>query len=432
MTSLDAIYVQAEQDFIAKNPKSREIYNSAVESLPGGNTRSVLFYKPYPLSIIRAEGCHLFDADGHKYTDFLGEYTAGLYGHSEPRIIQAITETVANGVNFGSQHANEGKLAKLIKDRFASIDLVRFTNSGTEAALMALAVAKIYTKRSKIMVFEGGYHGGAFVFHHGNDPINVPHEYLLATYNDTSSVDRYISQYNEDLAAIIVEPMLGSGGGIPASQQFLEHLRTKATESGAVLIFDEVMTSRLFSGGGVQSHFGIKPDMTTLGKYIGGGMSFGAFGGKREIMELFDPRSNGIRHAGTFNNNVFTMAAGRAGLEQVFTPDRAKELHAAGEELRRKLNDIGKGTTMRVLGCGSIMAFHFTKTPLEQIHSPNDFEDNPLLLDLLHLYLLDQGYYIARRGFMSLSLALKPSDLDGLAQTVGSFLREYGAMGQIV
>lgn len=306
--TIESLYKQAELEHTTRNPKSRAIYTSATSALPGGNTRTVLFYQPFPICTVRASGCTLYDADGHSYTDLLGEYTAGLYGHSEPLILQAITETAANGLNFGSHHAKEVRLAELIKERFASIDLVRFTNSGTEAALMALATAKIYTGRKKVLVFKGGYHGGVFLFHHGSDAINVPHEYLLATYNDTTSVDELLAQHGDDLAAIIVEPMLGSGGCLPATKEFLLHLRQAATETGAVLIFDEVMTSRFFSGGGAQSELCIFPDLTTLGKYIGGGMSFGAFGGKADIMALFDPRTGPIKHAGTFNNNVLTVS----------------------------------------------------------------------------------------------------------------------------
>lgn len=290
--------------FANSNPTSQSIYNAATSALPGGNTRSVLYYHPFPLAIKTARGSTLTDVDGHEYIDLLGEYTAGLYGHSEPKIIKAINEAVERGLNFGSHHGDEVKLAELVKKRFPSIDLIRFTNSGTEATLMALSVAKAYTGRSKILVFDGGYHGGAFMFKDGKSSVvNAPHDYLIATYNDLRSVDCLLRASKGSVAAIIVEPMMGSSGAIPPIPGFLEGLRKAATEAGALLIFDEVMTSRMHAGGGIQSQVpaAAAPDLTTLGKYIGGGMSFGAFGGRKGIMELFDPRKpNALAHAGKY------------------------------------------------------------------------------------------------------------------------------------
>ena len=347
-------YEKLAKSYIARNPKSKEIYDRATQSMPGGNTRSVLFFHPFPLSIAWAEEAKLYDKDGHAYVDFLGEYTAGLYGHSDPVILNAISEAAKRGLNFGSHHEDEEKLAALVKKRF-NLDLLRFTNSGTEATLMALAAAKAYTGKKKIVVFDGAYHGGAFIFKDGkSNVINAPHEYLIATYNDISSVHKLVSApaNRDDVAAIIVEGMVGSGGAIAADRSFLEGLRKAANESNAVLIFDEVMTSRMYEGGGIQSQLSaqLRPDMTTLGKYIGGGLSFGCFGGKRSILELFDPRrANALGHAGTFNNNVLTMAAGRAGLEEVFTPERARKLHERGDKLRESLQEASRGQSPRCL-----------------------------------------------------------------------------------
>lgn len=177
--TIQAAYDTAARQFAVCNPNSYALYQAATRSLPGGNTRSVLYYDPFPLYTDKAQGCRLWDADGHEYVDLLGEYTAGLYGHSQPVIVQAIQKALARGLSFGSQHSDEARLAALIRERFASIELVRFTNSGTEATLMALASAKVYTNRSKVLVFDGGYHGGGFLFKGGSHPINVPHDYLV-------------------------------------------------------------------------------------------------------------------------------------------------------------------------------------------------------------------------------------------------------------
>jgi glutamate-1-semialdehyde 2,1-aminomutase len=425
-------YETAEQAYIIRNPASESIYKSATDCLPGGNTRTVLYYAPFPLSINYAHGALLHDADGHSYIDLLGEYTAGLYGHSDPWITEAIKNAVDRGLSFGSQHEDEVRLAEAVKARFPAIDLLRFTNSGTEATLMALSAAKVFTGRKKILVFNGGYHGGAFSFKGGeSSPVNAPHEYLIAKYNSLESVRDLVehAENRDDLAAIIVEPMIGSGGAIPGDHAFLEGLRDVANDRGAVLIYDEVMTSRLYSGSGVQSQLAEKyrPDLTTLGKWIGGGMSFGAFGGKKEIMALFDPRTHGfLAHAGTFNNNVLTMAAGRVGMEKVFTPQRAQELHDRGEKLRSQLQEVSEGSLMTWTGLGSIMNVTFTTTPAAEIKCPDDF-GKPLteLGDLLHVYLLERGFYIARRGFIALSLALSDGDLANFVDVVREFLKQY-------
>src|SRR3712207_4997619 len=232
----------------------------------------------------------------------------------------------------------EAKLARLVCERFPPVELVRFTNPGREANLMAVATAVAATGRRKVMVFEGGYHGGVLTFAGGGSPVNAPHDWVLAPYNDAAGAVALAEEHAGDLACILVEPMMGSGGCIPAEPAFLQALRDAADRSGAVLVFDEVMTSRM-SAGGQQARLGIAPDMTTLGKWIGGGMSFGAFGGKRALMELYDPRrADALPHAGTFNNTVLTMHAGVAGLEEVFTAEAADRLSTRGKALRARLN----------------------------------------------------------------------------------------------
>ncbi|RYC56130.1 hypothetical protein CHU98_g10077, partial [Xylaria longipes] len=241
---IQAAYTEAEVRYVAANQASRAAHDAATASLPGGNTRSVLHWEPYPLCISSAARYTLRDADGHAYVDLLGEYSAGLYGHSHPVLQAAITETVQRGLSYGGPHAAEARLAALIKERFRSIEHVRFTNSGTEANLMALVAAKAFTGRyrGKVVVFEGAYHGGVFVFPFGCKDVwgpkgagktgekskyevlralNAPHEFLVATYNDITSVDAVISSVSEDeedgIAAILLEPMLGSGGGVCAT-----------------------------------------------------------------------------------------------------------------------------------------------------------------------------------------------------------------------
>ena len=260
-------------------------------------------------------------------------FTAGLYGHSNPVIRAAIDRALDDGISLSGHNLLESRLADLIRERIRSIASLRFTNSGTEANLMALAAAKAFTGRSKVIVFVGGYHGGVLTFGSGPAKVNVPHDYLYATYNDAAAVDALFDAHGTEIAAVLVEPMQGSSGCIVGEPAFLQRLRERSAAAGALLIFDEVMTSRL-APGGRQSQLGITPDLTTLGKYIGGGMSFGAFGGRRDVMAQFDPRTPGaLTHAGTFNNNVLTMSAGAAGLGSVYTDEAALTLNARGDAI---------------------------------------------------------------------------------------------------
>ena len=382
--------------------------------MPGGNTRSVLFHGPFPLSMERGEGCRLWDLDGHAYLDALGEFTAALYGHSHPVIREAIEEALKGGINLSSHTSREAALAKEIQRRFPSMELLRFANSGTEANLLALAAAKAHTSRSKVVVFRGAYHGGVLTFAGGGSPMNVPHGFLLARYNDLDSVKTLMQEHGQDVAAILVEPMMGAGGCIPGDPAFLHGLRNLADQHGALLALDEVMTSRL-SLGGRQALLDLSPDLTTAGKYLGGGLSFGVFGGRKAIMERFDPRRpDALAHAGTFNNNVLTMAAGHAGLSQVLTADALSTLNDRGERLRERLNGVLKreGVAMQFTGLGSLMTLHATARP---VLSPDDLADTETRAkDLVFFALLERGVFMARRGMIALSLPFGEAECEEL------------------
>ncbi|MGC2414340.1 MAG: aminotransferase class III-fold pyridoxal phosphate-dependent enzyme [Stellaceae bacterium] len=419
--NIAAALAEAQEAYRAANPKSLAQYAEACAALPGGNTRHSIFAEPFPLTMVRGEGSHLWDLDGHEYVDFLSEFTAGLYGHSHPLIRRALDAALDSGWNMGAQGPAEARFAAAICARFPSIDLVRFTNSGTEANLMAVSLARAVTGRAKILVFAGGYHGGVFYFRGKGSAVNAPFEFLIGDYNDIPGTRALVAPHRDNLAAILVEPMLGGSGCIPASREFLADLRALASETAAILIFDEVMTSRL-APGGLQEALGILPDMTTLGKYVGGGMSFGAFGGKASLMEWFDPRKkDGFQHAGTFNNNVLTMNAGLVGLTEIYTPERARVLNQFGEGLRERLNATVRrhGLAMQFTGLGSMIGVHMTDAP---IHSAADAaKGNAGLLDLFYFDLLARGIWIAKRGMMALSIALDDADADKLIAAVEEF-----------
>ncbi|MCW5653078.1 aspartate aminotransferase family protein [Hydrogenophaga sp.] len=426
--ALSDALAQATARYAQRHPASRAQYERAQQVMPGGNTRSVLFYEPFPLAIRRGEGCRLWDADDHEYTDFLAEFTAGLYGHSHPVIRAAVLAALENGINLTGHNLLESELARLVCERFPSIAQVRFTNSGTEANLMALAVATAFTKRRRILVFRGAYHGGVLTFGAGHSPVNVPHDFLIGRYNDTEGALALIRENAADLAAVLVEPMQGSGGCIPAEPAFLAALRQATAEAGALLVFDEVMTSRL-GPHGRQGQLGIAPDLTTLGKYIGGGMSFGAFGGRADIMALFDPRRPGaLAHAGTFNNNVLTMAAGIAGLRDIYTPEAALTLNALGDSLRERLNAVcrAQGVALQFTGLGSLMNLHATASDIRNVGDLAGTDAR--VRDLFFFHMLEAGLYVARRGFTVLSLPITEADTGRYVAAFEDFARRHGAL----
>jgi glutamate-1-semialdehyde 2,1-aminomutase len=417
MTGIDEALAAAAANFRAKHPRAEAQQARASAVMPGGNTRTVLFTAPFPIRAVGGEGAHLSDCDGHRYLDLLGEYSAGIYGHSHPRIRAAVNEALDTGLNLGAHNAREVDFAEAVTRRFG-LDLVRFTNSGTEANMMALAAARCFTGRGGIMPMLGGYHGGTLYFSAGASPVNAPFEAVLGRFNDIAATRALIAQHAEDLAAVIVEPMLGGGGCLPAEREFLAMLREETARAGIVLIFDEVMTSRLHPGG-LAAHYGITPDLVTLGKYVGGGMSFGAFGGKRAIMAQFDPAgANPLPHAGTFNNNTLTMAAGLAGLTEVYTPEACLALNARGDILRERLNELFMRSQVRLkaTGMGSMLCLH----PIAgELRRPEEAQQaDKRLRQLMFLDLLERGIYIAERGFMALSLPVSEADCDRLVTAI--------------
>ncbi len=426
----DAVHAEVER-YVDRNPQSAQRHEWAVKSMPGGNTRSILHFDPFPLAFSHGDGAHLWSLDGHQYADFLGEYTAGLYGHSEKAILDAVRDALDRGLSFGGVNELEPRLAELVCARFPGVDLVRFTNSGTEANLMALALAVATSGRRKILGFRGGYHGGVITFGQEPSPVTVPHDWLLADYDDVEGTRALIRSHSRELAAVLVEPMLGSGGCIPAGQEFLEMLRAEASSAGALLIFDEVMTSRL-SPGGLQAATGVTPDLTTLGKYLGGGLSFGAFGGRADLMAAYDPtRPGALFHAGTFNNNVLTMSAGIAGLEQVLDDATLTGVNDRGDRLRLALDDVARPAGLHVSGLGSLMTIHPARHPLVASTTLTDVQASAK--DLIFFALVGRGFWLARRGMLTVSIPVTDEMCDELvrafAEVLDTHREAFGSLG---
>ena len=419
---------KAHADFADRNPNSRRQYDEARTYMPGGQTRSVLTHAPFPLTFVAGSAATLTDIDGHTYHDFLGDYTAGMLGHSERRVIDRVFDALKTNASVGGIHPGEATLAKLMCERFG-IERVRFTNSGTEANLLAMTTAVLATGRKKILVFKGGYHGSVFYFASGSAPWNAPFDFVMAPFNDEEAARVAIQEHGQSLAAVVVEPMLGSGGCIPATPQFLAAVLQAARNVGAVCIADEVMTSR-HGARGMMDLLGVQADITAYGKYIGGGFSFGAFGGKSEFMDMFDtsPESalpSPVAHGGTFNNNLSSMTAGCVVLGEIFTQDIAVAHTARGDEFRMALQAVAakSGKPVCVTGFGSMMSIHALATPP---HNADDMlKRDAQLQELLFFGLLERGVYIAARGMVNLGL---PHTDDQLAQFLDAFAETLASL----
>ncbi|KAE8358637.1 putative acetylornithine aminotransferase [Aspergillus caelatus] len=410
--ALQSKLADAVADFISKNPSSKKAIERASESLPGGTTRAVLESDPFPLVVRSGSGSTLTSVDGRAYVDFVSDFTAGLFGHSHPALQQAIALAAQNGFSLGAITELEAQVSETIKNRFQSIDLVRFCNSGTEANTYAIGTSLAYTGKKKVLVFDHAYHGGCLSFGDEMNQLNVPYDFVVGTYGD---IEKTRAKLSFDIGAIIIEPMQSAGGMRPAGKEFLLFLREAANTLGAVLIFDEVVTSRL-DFHGLQGVVGVTPDMTTLGKYLGGGLSFGAFGGKKDIMSQFDGKSDSrqkLSHSGTFNNNIFTMTAAAAA-STIVTKGRIDQLNTLGDKVREGIttivSDIGKPGQVVALGFGSCVGIYF----------PGETGD--LLRELCFFYLLSQGLWIGRRGFLALNFAHDEADIDRFLETFKEFL----------
>lgn len=415
-----------EHRYIEANSLSKSMFEEAGSYLPGGSSRQSLHFDPFPLFLSRADGSTVEDADGHKYVDFTCDMTAALYGHTDPAITAALRDALSNGMSYGGPHAHEVALGKEICKRFSSIDLVRFCTSGTEANLISMKLSTIVTGRRLILAFEGGYHGYMCNYILPAKPLNVETDRMIfGTFNDIESVDRLVAKHEDKIAAIIVEPMMGSGGGIMADPGFLKALRATADRIGALLILDEVQTAR-FAPGGMQSILGIEADITALGKFLGGGLNFGAVGGRAQVLDRLSPmHPQTVMHGGTFNNNVLTMIAGYVGLRQVATKSGIEALNSKGDDLRQRLEAIAAAKSVPLkAGCyGSILSLHFQEVLPK---NPKEIETSKALRKLYQLFMLNHGVYITRRGAINLSFAHTEADFEHVADRFEAFLDSYG------
>ena len=427
---------EIEQDITARyrerTARSKVRDEEAQAYMPGGETRIATYYAPYPAYMVRGEGCYLVDYDDNRYIDFLNNYTSLIHGHAQPAIVEMAADQLTRGTVFGGPAEHQLELAKLLCGRVPGIDLLRFTNSGTEATMMAMRVARAFTGKEIIVKMDGGYHGshdfvevnvwpdtesdgppGPHLEGRGV-PSSVLNAVMVAPFNDLKTMEDILKQHRDRIAAIIVEPIPNAGGMVPPEPGYLRGLRELADQYSVVLIFDEIVTFRL-STGGMQLIENVTPDLTALGKIIGGGFPVGAFGGRKEIMDHFNPRNpDFLVHTGTFNGNNMTMVAGITAMENL-DQSVIERINGLGESFKDGINRAFQSAGIRgqALGYGSMCQVHWTD---RKILSPRDgalaAAGIGQLRELLHLELMNRGVYSGPRGMFCISTAMLDKDID--------------------
>ncbi len=421
--------------------KSKQLYDRALKVLPGGNSRHTIYYAPYPVYAASGKGCRITDVDGVDRLDFVCNYSADMHGHAHPKIVQAIQEQATKVISVGMPTESEIRLAELVCERMPGIDRIRFCNTGTEGVMVALKAARGYTGRSKIAKVEGAYHGsddGASTsqgsmpdrWGEASAPNSVPlcgasqgaaDDMVIIPMNDAEAACAIIESHKEELAGVLLDPMVKQLGYELATPEFLKAIREVTEKYGILLIFDEVYSFRL-GYNGAQGSTGVTPDITAMGKIIGGGLPVGAVGGRADIMdEVFDPRNGGARvgHGGTFNANPMTMAAGTASLE-LLTEDEFNRVATLGERARNGLREASKiaGVTATVRGATSVVGlFHLDEAT--QMHNHRDIIAavgmHPEMVERSHkffMHMLNNGVLMSPMGFMVLSTAMVEDDID--------------------
>ena len=424
-----------------KTSRSSRYFTLSQKFIPGGVNSPVRAFASVgrdPLFIEKAKGAYIWDVDGNKYIDFIGSWGPMILGHAYPPVIKAIRTAAGKGTSFGASSALELEMANIIIDMVPSVEMVRMVNSGTEATMSAIRLARAYTKREKIIKFEGCYHGHAdsFLIKAGSGamtlgvpdspgvPAAIAAGTLNARYNDFASVRKTLKHHAGTVAAIIVEPVVGNMGCVPPQPGFLKELRKLCNEHGSLLIFDEVMTGFRLAPGGAQELYGVRPDLTTMGKIIGGGLPVGAYGGRAEIMRHVAP-AGPVYQAGTLSGNPLAMSAGLALLKEL---KKKRSIYASIERLGKRLEsgvikvqkETGHAFTFNRVG--SMFTLFFTGMPVLDFPSANSSDRTLFARYFRHM--LEHGIFLPPSQFEAafLSNAHTTKEIDGFIKTLRSFL----------
>ena len=414
MRSIEAITQREVAEYRRRNPRSEVQHQRALKVIPGGTTRTLMWFPPFPFYAAQGSGSRLTDLDGNERIDFYGNASSLILGYQHPAVARAIAEQAAKGTVFQVPSGPEVELAELLCERVPSVEQVRYTNSGTESTLIAVRAARAFTGRPVLAKFEGGYHGTLDevslsirpdpaqagdrerptpVPASRGIPPHVAEGVIILPFNDADGTARILREQGRRVAGVIVEPIQGGAGYIPARPEFLESLRKVTAEIGSVLVFDEVQTLRV-APGGAQAVFGVTPDLTTMGKIIGGGFPVGAIGGRADLMALFDGTKGkpAIPHAGTFNGNPMGMAAGLATMREL-TPEVYQRLATMGARLRREIARVCEkhGVPAQVTGDASFFKIHFTAEPIADVRDAQ--RSDPAMEYAAFLGLLNRGIF---------------------------------------
>src|SRR5918997_2028577 len=404
-----------------RTERSREIVERLERSIPGGNTRSLAYFPPYPLVISSGLGCRIWDADGNEFVDLLNNYTASVHGHAVPTVNEAMRDQATLGTAFPAPGELQAELAERIVGRVASVEKLRFANSGTEAVMMAVRAARAFTGREKLIKAEGGYDGMWEQVpvaweqdpYRAAMPEGVRGLLRMVDYNDVGQLEAVMETEGEEVAAILLEPVTGTGV-FTGPPEYFAAARRPAAGHGTLLICDEVITLRL-AAGGRQEVLGVRPDLTTLGKIIGGGLPVGAFGGRADGMEIFDPRSpRHLHHSGTFNGHLMTIAAGHVMLD-LLTRSEIDRINALGERLAdglRRLLAERPDPPGVVNNCGSLVHVNFGTEG--EVRKFADLRLDSPVAAAFHLAALEEGVYFAPRVFTNTSTAMDEQVVDGV------------------
>ncbi len=443
------------ESYAAITPASRRCAGEAAGYLPGGDSRSPLFHAPYPLAFEEGRGCRVVDLDGNELLDFTGNHSSLIHGYGHPLLLEAVADQLRKGTAFPGLTRPQLEFARQLCERVESLDLVRFTNSGSEATLQAVRAARAYTGRHLVAKIEGGYNGSwdeVMVSTHPSAekagdverPAAVPaaeglaprveNDVLVLPFNEEAATRRLLEERGPSIAAVIVEPVLGSAGMIPADAQYLRALREITRRLGIVLVFDEVISFRV-AYGGAQQLYGVSPDLTCLGKAIGGGLPLGVVGGRSDIMAVFDPSEQPPRvpHPGSYNANPLSLVAGSASLE-LLTQTEVDRLNRHGDALRSELRAAfaEAGLAVEVTGLGSLFGVHFVLRPVKSYRDA--LRSDKDLRHRLFLGLIGEGVLIDPRGTGCLSTAIGKAELDAFVGAVRevapSLAKDHGHPGE--
>ncbi len=430
---MSSIRQQVEQEYRKRTPRSAALHAQAKRVMPGGETRTSTFFAPYPVVIAEASGVYVQDVDGNRSLDFMNNATTLIHGHAFPPVMEAARSQIERGTAWGALNEHQIALAALLCDRVATLDQVRFTNSGTEATMMAIRAARAFTGRDIILKVEGGYHGTHDTVSvsispvpdqagSGSVPTGIPaspgvptHNVegtVIVPFNDAAALEQRIQEHPGNIAAVIVEPLLASHGMVTATPDYLQAVRAITASHDIPLILDEVQTFRLDSGG-AQALYEIQPDLTAFAKIIGGGFPVGAFGGRADIMQQYNPgAADPIDHGGTFNGNPVTMAAGYAAMQHL-TSAKIADINALGDQLRTGLQEVlaEQGIQGRIEGRGSLLGVHLT--PVEAIHNYRHTRTFPTpLKHTLFLTCLNRGLLMSTGCNLNTSTAMSSVEID--------------------